>query len=500
MESRSNMKRLFFSFLWVCLVSGNVLHGQESDVPFSTDTTGQGATYQTLSLEDFVRVILANHPIIKQADLLSENALQEVRLAKGAFDPKLAASWDRKNFQEKEYYNIFNAAMTVPTWFPIDPKLSLDRNRGVFLNPENSIPEGDDFRQVTLGVSLPIGRGLFIDGRRAAVKQARIFVEMTEAERLEMINKTLLESLKTFWDWHLAYGQLQLVEQSLALSEDIYERIRLDFKFGEAAVIDTVQAAITFQNRATDYQSAQIDFRRASLQLSNFLWGINEEPIELRPDVIPDLSLTGPQVMDLQTLLEEAISIHPKLQQLSLKIDRLAVAEQLARENLKPRVDLNYNVINAPISPEGAFTSIDLSNDFKFGIAFEFPLFLRKERAKLKQTRIKIADTGYENLVTQQQILNAIEANYFELTNGRTMVDLLGQTAANYQRLLDAELLNLELGESDLFRINFQQDKLLEAQLKLLKQQIMLEKSKLELYWAAGRPYLSFADLIPEQN
>lgn len=341
---------------------------------------------------------------------------------------------------------------------------------------------------------------MLIDARRAAVKQARIFVEKTEAERLEMVNKALLESLKAFWEWHLAYGQFQLIEQSLDISQDIYERIKLDYQFGEAAVIDTVQAAITFQNRATDYQAAQITFRRASLQLSNFLWGINEEPIELKSDVIPDMSMTGPQVMDLETLLEDAISIHPKLRQLSLKMDGLSVAEQLAKENLKPRVDLNYNLINAPISPEGAFTSIDLSNDYKFGIGFEFPLFLRKERAKLKQTRIKMADVGYENLVTRQQILNAIQANYFELTNGRTMVDLLEQTVENYERLLEAELLNLELGQSDLFRINFQQDKLLEAQLKLLKQRVTLEKSKLELYWAAGRPYLSFGELLPNEN
>lgn len=494
------MSRRIFSFLIICLLTVGLSWGQEINAPFSVDSTSQSEAFQTLSLEDFIRVVLANHPVIKQADLLSENALQEVRLAKGAFDPKISASWDRKNFKDTEYFNIFNASMTVPTWFPIDPKLSVDRNRGVFLSPENTIPEGDDFRQVTLGVSLPVGRGLLIDARRAAVKQARIFVEKTEAERLEMVNKALLESLKAFWEWHLAYGQFQLIEQSLDISQDIYERIKLDYQFGEAAVIDTVQAAITFQNRATDYQAAQITFRRASLQLSNFLWGINEEPIELKSDVIPDMSMTGPQVMDLETLLEDAISIHPKLRQLSLKMDGLSVAEQLAKENLKPRVDLNYNLINAPISPEGAFTSIDLSNDYKFGIGFEFPLFLRKERAKLKQTRIKMADVGYENLVTRQQILNAIQANYFELTNGQTMVDLLEQTVENYERLLEAELLNLELGQSDLFRINFQQDKLLEAQLKLLKQRVTLEKSKLELYWAAGRPYLSFGELLPNEN
>lgn len=145
------MSRRIFSFLIICLLTVGLSWGQEINAPFSVDSTSQSEAFQTLSLEDFIRVVLANHPVIKQAELLSENALQEVRLAKGAFDPKISASWDRKNFKDTEYFNIFNASMTVPTWFPIDPKLSVDRNRGVFLSPENTIPEGDDFRQVTLG-------------------------------------------------------------------------------------------------------------------------------------------------------------------------------------------------------------------------------------------------------------------------------------------------------------------------------------------------------------
>ena len=66
------------------------------------------------------------------------------------------------------------------------------------------------------------------------------------------------------------------------------------------------------------------------------------------------------------------------------------------------------------------------------------------------------------------------------------MVTLLRQAVGNYERLLEAELFNLETGESDLFKINFQQDKLLESQIKLIKQYVMVEKAKVQLFYAAG--------------
>ena len=449
---------------------------------------------QIFPLDDFVKVVLANHPVVKQANLLPENARQEIRLARGAFDPKLTGNWDVKNYKDTEYYDIFNTTLKVPLWFPIDPKISVDRNRGTYLNPERNISSSEEYRQVTAGLSLPVGRGLFIDQRRAAVQQAELFAQITEAERIKMINKALLSAVKAYWDWYYSYFEFRMVDQSLTISEEIYRRVKLDFEFGEVAAVDTVQAAITFQNRNTDRQAALINFKRAGLMLSNYLWGENEEPLEIQDNVAPvwDVDFQQPGE-SLDSLLSFAVENHPELQKYDLKLEQLGVDERLARENLKPRIDVNYNLVNSPINYSGEFTNIDISNNYKFGLEVEFPLFLRKERAKLKQTRIKIDQTSYESRFAQQQIVNEIEGVYFEMINGQQMLGFLRSAVSNYTRLLEAELLNLSLGESDLFKINFQQDKLLEAQIKLIKQQVSIEKAKLELLWAAGKPYLNFS-------
>jgi small-conductance mechanosensitive channel len=113
-------------------------------------------------------------------------------------------------------------------------------------------------------------------------------------------------------------------------------------------------------------------------------------------------------------------------------------------------------------------------------------LFLRKERAKLAQTKLKITATEYDRLLTERQIVNSLQATYNTLittaavlTNQRNMVN-------NFERLLQAELLNLQLGESDLFKINLQLEYLLRTQGKWLKLVADYSKQKALLYWAAG--------------
>jgi outer membrane protein TolC len=64
---------------------------------------------------------------------------------------------------------------------------------------------------------------------------------------------------------------------------------------------------------------------------------------------------------------------------------------------------------------------------------------------------------------------------------------LYRETVANYQRLLDAELRKFSIGESSIFLINSRENKLIDAQLKLIKLESSLPKLEAGVLWAAGR-------------
>lgn len=452
-------------------------------------------TLQPYSIEVFYAAVVQNHPIVRQSRLLSETARQEVRLARGSFDPKLESRFSNKNLYDKEYYSKWLTAITFPTWFPIDPKFGIERNDGPYLNNESFIPVSDDYKQVFTGISLPVGKGLFTDERRAALKQAKLFTQIAEAEQIKLINKILLDAAKDYWQWFYSFYNFRLLDQNTRLSMEILDRVRLNVSLGEASAIDTLQAKITVQQRKIERQEAWLEYTNAGIRVSNYLWDERDQPLQLSHRTVPYLMAGADELLSTQTLEELKIMAqenHPELRKLSAKLLQLDVERKLAVEYLKPKVDLNYTFINQPLTPLGEFRSIQFRQDYKFGFDFSVPVFLRKERAKLSQTKIKIQSTEFEQAQTRRDVLNQVQQVYNQLTNTQLIMQQQVAMVDYYDRILKAELLNLENGESDLFKINVQQEKLIQAQSKLLKLRSDYEKLKATLYWAAGVRNLNF--------
>ncbi len=439
------------------------------------------------TIDNFYQLIIENHPIARQASLLSEVARQEIRLARGSFDPKLETAFLTKKYNDQEYYSILNGSLKFPTVFPVNPSIGVEQNKGEFLNPERYLGNEFNYQQFYAGISLPLVRGLITDDRRAALRQASLFRDLTEAEQVTLVNDLLLDAAKNYWQWYYAYYNYRQLDRSVIIATEIFRRVKINFEFGEAATIDTVQAKITLQQRLIDQQEALLDFQNSGIELSNFLWDSLNNPLALDLQWAPVLQ-PDPWIMTdggLAELAQEARENHPELQKLRIRLQQLEVDRRLAAEYLKPQLDLNYYFLNQPFNPEWA-TSIQFGDNYKLGIDFSFPIFLRKERAKLAITKVKISNTRYDQTLTEREIINALNATYNRLVNLQSIMNQQREMIANYERLLGAELLNLEQGESDLFRINIQLESLIQSQTKWLKLISDFEKHKAFLYWAAG--------------
>ncbi len=454
-------------------------------------------TIKVFSLENLYASLLEFHPIVKQTKLLNEVAKQEIRMARGAFDPKVQAQLNVKEFDKKDYYNKVNTSLTIPTWFPLDPKIGFEKNTGLFIDPENIVGGSADNSQLMTGVSLPLGRGLFTDDRRAALKQAKLFTQMAAAEQIKLINKILLDAAKDYWQWYFSYYNYRLLNKNTLIAEEIFRRVKLDATYGEASTIDTVQAKIILQQRLVERQESLLEFLNTGIRISNYLWDSAGYPVQLSSAVAPVLVQDDGQLLSVQTLEDltlQAKQNHPELVKLRVKLNQLDIDKKLAQEYLKPRLDLNYNFINQPFRPSGEFQSFRFLNDYKFGLDFSMPILIRKERAKLAQTKLKIQSTQYEQTQAEREIINQVNAIFNQIVN--TSKILVHQTLVveNYDKILKAELFNLANGESDLFKINVQQEKLIQSQSKLLKLKAEYEKMKATIYWAAGVRNLNFIE------
>ncbi len=437
----------------------------------------------TFGYEDFKNLVLKNHPTVKQANLFPRDAEAEIMQAKGAFDPKLTSYFDRKAFKGVDYYNRWDNILKIPTWSGLDFKLGYERNTGKYLLPEES-PE-----LIVVGLIVPIGQGLVIDARRNTLKQARLGRNYAEAERQKLINSTVYYAAKSYWDWWFSYQQLQLIREGYDLADRRFIATRERARVGEQATIDSVEAKITLQDREVSLQQAVIDLQNNRLALSNYLWSANEMPLELPEDAAPPLA--GIRSIDetiLLALINQAKLQHPEIQKLNVKIDQLFIEERFRKEMLKPIFNANFNFIadgfvNKPIYDNKNSFSLD---NHKLGFEFAMPLFLRKERGKLQQIRIKQQSTGFELNLTRREIMNDVYAAYNDVRNYEKQLKIQEDATKNQAILVRAEQRKFDIGESTLFLINTRESKLIEMKTKVESLKSKYEKALANLAYMAG--------------
>jgi outer membrane protein TolC len=179
------------------------------------------------------------------------------------------------------------------------------------------------------------------------------------------------------------------------------------------------------------------------------------------------------------------INTHPYLGQLRNKLIQLDMDLKMKKDKLKPRLNIQYNPLSEAI---GSRTITDYNiNNYKWGLEFKMPLFLRKERGDVKMADLKIKDTELD--LKQKTIeLEAKLSNYIaEWSNTRNQMENFQIAVNQYRQMLEAERRLFDLGESSLFLINTREQAYIQANIKLTE---LIAKNRVAYYsiwYFAGR-------------
>ncbi|MGJ8737505.1 TolC family protein [Zobellia laminariae] len=436
-----------------------------------------------LGFNEYLGYVKKYHPIAKQAQLNIGMGQAQLMSSRGGFDPKIEVDYDRKEFKGTEYYDRLNATFKIPTWYGVELKGNFEQNEGVYLNPENTVPDDGLY---SAGISMSVGQGLWINQRMATLKQAKIFKERSLVERDLQVNEVLFEASLAYFDWLHAYQDTQVYADFLTNAEIRFEGVKKSAQVGQVAAIDTVEAKIAMQDRELNLEQAKVRFMKSALELSNFLWMGDNMPVELQANVTPETNLAG----DIDTTLEimgmplDSFSIenHPKLKSLGYKVDGLTVEKRLKANKLLPKIELQYNFLTQKPEYISSFTT----ENYKGGVAFSVPLFLRKERGDLKLAKLKLQNAEFEMDDAEIRIKNKIVGLYRELESFEKQNVLIDDVVFNYNTMVVAEERKFGFGESSLFLVNSRESKLIDAELKRNAVQNKFFSAKAKLFNSIG--------------
>jgi outer membrane protein TolC len=446
-------------------------------------------TAKVFALDDLQLLVFRYHPIIKQAALLSESARANVLQSLGYFDPALKAGFSQKLFGNTTYYNRWNSELKIPLWLAgADLKIGYDRNVGMHVDPESRTNNNG---LSAIGLSIPLGQGLVIDARRNTLRQSKIMVQYAEADQLKQINSVWYGVVKDYWNWYYAYQQFKLINEGVDLAQRRFKALSAQTLIGDKPGIDSVEAYITVQERIIQKEKTAIELQNARLVLSNHLWDERGTPLELPEEAVPQSIneiINKPSALLLDTLMGKAADYHPELVKLRSKGEQLAIERTYRQEMLKPKLNLNGNLISNRTgfnSNIPGYYDFNWSN-YKLGIEFSFPLFLRAERGKLREVKIKQQELSYDLQQSGREIRNNILASFNDLSAYSSQLRVQTKSIENQQILVNGENQKFTLGESTLFLINSRETKLIDMKIKQESMIAGYQKTLAELYYKAG--------------
>lgn len=435
--------KLFYIFIFIC-----------SSLRFFGQNTSTEFTYN-----EFLGYVKKYHPLVKQADLKLNEAQANLMQARGAFDPKIEVDFNEKQFKDTEYYSILNSSFKIPTWYGIELKAGFDNAEGMYLNPENTVPNSG---LTSFGITVPIGQGLFINQRMADIKKAKMAQNLNIAERNLQAIEVIYEASVSYMNWKRSFDEVKLYQTYLENALIRYDGVSKLIEQGDKPAIDSVEAGIAVKTRRLNLEDAKLKLTKAKLDLSNYLWLENNIPLELSDTLFPEIALskTIKEILQINNLGEINLDNHPKIQALDAKINMLKVDRRLKANALLPKLDLSYNYLSEP-----SYIDNYRFEDYKIGVNFSFPLFLRKERGSLKLADLKIQDSEFGLQFERKNLENKIKAQQQEIASLQTQKEYNSKLVKDFTTLLNAEDRLFEMGESSLFVINSRENSLVSSQI-----------------------------------
>jgi len=436
-----------------------------------------------LSHEEFLAIVKRYHPLAFKYRLENQIAKAEVQQARGNFDPVLSAKDGKKTIDGVDYYQESNVGLEIPTWYGVSLSGSYNNIEGQRLN--NSDTRGGLYQ---FGVTVPLAKGLLFDQRRALLQQARAALQMTAAEQQLLTNALFRDAETAYWDWVRYYEIYRLQTQAVDINVKRLDMIKRTFDYGERAAIDTTEALAQLRSYELEQEDAYLQFLKATAELSLFLWKDQYQPFDLRQPIVPTDELVASEAFksypSLITKLNTTnLNAHLSLVYYQQKGSFLETERRLKWQSFLPKFDFTYNFFNKEGYQSEYFPLFQ--NNYQYGLKLEIPVFLRQARAGYQMAKAKIGQNQMDLTLKEQELQVKISNYSNEVQNYNTQINLADRNLENYQRLLQGEEARYGNGESSLFLINSRQNKLIEAQEKVIELRFKFLKGYAELKYLA---------------
>jgi outer membrane protein TolC len=461
-------------------------------LPAQVATPATAPAPAEIGLEAFLARVIANHPLVRQAEAARRQADAELLVARGGFDPYVSAIWDTKRFKGIGYYDELDARIVLPTPWGVDFKLGWERAAGQIINPERATPsEG----LLSFGVMLPIGPRIVTDERRTALRQAEIAQDAADADRDAALARVVQGAARDWGLWAETERRAQITAEGVTLAAFRLEALRRRIATGDAAAIDSIEATAELRAREVQRLDARAAADAARLVAEAWLWRADGTPDRFPAGAVASTRAELGQEAELRERLggeglRYLVARHPFVQAATARWRQAEAARRLAAVNILPTASVELSGLAAGGSLGDVALPQLSGEETKFSGNVRLPLFPRREVGRLRSAEERTRALQQERERVRRDVEVEAQRALIELVTVDSQLVRQEVLVTLQQRLLDAEQQRFLAGESTLLIVNLRERTLLDERLRLAAMVARRARALGTLAIALGTPQL----------
>jgi outer membrane protein TolC len=344
----------------------------------------------TLTLEESIRLALAQNPSYLATEEKVETARARVREAAASFFPSLNAQ-GLQTLDEKLF------VLEFPSFIPGQPpqRMSIDFTK--------------DY-QFSLSLTLPI----FTSGRlTSGFKQAKCNLLSSEEGARQSKQMTVFNTKQAFYSCLLAKNFVKVAEEAVEVAEKHNKNVKSLYEVGMASKFDLLRSEVQVANLKPQLIRARNSLKIAELALKTLLGLDLSQEIEIKGELAFE-----PFEPDLEESISKALFNRPEVSQVRYQKEMAGEMLKMARASTLPTVALsgNYNFWADNFN----FQKDNWQSYYTVNLAFSIPIFngfaasARVAQSKAMIKEIELADKGLQDMIkfeVRQAILKLKEAH-----------------------------------------------------------------------------------------
>jgi outer membrane protein TolC len=331
----------------------------------------------------------------------------------------------------------------------------------------------NEFGEFKVGALFSLLRDRRIDPRRFNIEDARLAADQARLDVLLVQLNVQFEALRAYWRWVAAGEEIRVYEELLEIAEARAIGIGRQVRAGAAPEIAIVENEQNVIRRRSLLEEAKRDFTTAANALSFYLRNESGALIVPTREQLPRAAQLA-DLPDIQSLLamdrSAILDQRPELRDFRLQLQRARNTIALRENNLQPRLDASVE-LSRDFGPIGDGGSTFDSTDTVVGVTLKVPLQNRAARGRLREAEAELREIELRRRRVADQIEVELNNILINLNAALRLARLANDEVQQATTVVAGERKRFQLGAGDFFRVNLQEERAADAQIRAIRAQ-----------------------------